>query len=160
MAQGTPHDVDALDHRLLHSLAADDAVREGLAVLRARGERVTDARRHVIEVLAASPDHLTADEVASRLASANVHRATVYRTLDLLVDADVVSLRRSANGATRYHLSTVHGHLHGHCRECDRVVILPADAFDDAIARLREETGFDLQPDYATFEGLCGDCRA
>lgn len=159
MAHATPH-AAAMDHRLLHSSGAADAVREGLAVLRDRGERVTDARRRVIEVLAASADHLTADEVAARLASANVHRSTVYRTLDLLVDADVVSLRRAANGATRYHLATKHGHLHGHCRGCDRVIILPADAFDETIARLREETGFDLQPDYATFEGLCGDCRA
>ncbi|MDL9977730.1 Fur family transcriptional regulator [Microbacterium sp. ASV49] len=151
-----------LDHRQLHLRSAAQAVQDGLAALRDRGERVTPARRLVVELLAESPEHLTADAVAGRLADAGVHRATVYRTLDLLVEYGIAAMRRTAGGAVRYHLattSTAHGHLHGHCRRCDSVVILPADAFSDAIAQLRDRTGFEFQPDYAALEGICADCR-
>ena len=59
-----------------------DLVRE----LRARGHRITPARRAVWDVLSAADEHLTAEAVAQASASEGrpVERASVYRTLDLL----------------------------------------------------------------------------
>lgn len=158
----TAHAPHAPDHVLLHAGAAAEAVEAGLAALRARGERVTGARRRVIEALASTPEHLSADEVATMLAGTDVHRATVYRSLDALVEAGAVSLRHSAGGAARYHLATTsraHSHLHGHCRSCGLVVTLPADALDEVVARVDAETGFLLQAGQSALEGLCRDCR-
>lgn len=151
------------DHDDLHARAADEAVRTALATLRERGARVTAPRRAVIEVLAGRADLLTADEVAALLEGGDVHRATVYRTLDMLADSGVVAHRHGVGGATRYHLAaTAEGaeHRHGHCAGCGTIVVLPANALDAAVDRLRVETGFRLEVDRSTLVGLCRDCAA
>ncbi len=124
---------------------------------------MTAPRRAVLEALAGRSDHLTADEVSLLLERADVHRATVYRTLDMLSAAGVVSHRHTAGGATRYHLAAAPEggeHLHGHCRECGTVAVLPADALAGTAARLREAAGFRLEPEQSTLVGLCAECAA
>jgi Fur family ferric uptake transcriptional regulator len=152
---------DRHDHEQLHARAASDAVNAAIARLRQQGERVTAPRRAVLEVLAGRSDHLTADEVSALLEGNDVHRATVYRTLDVLSATGVVSHRHAAGGATRYHLAaTVQGaeHLHGHCLGCGTVVVLPADALDAAAVRLQERSGFRLDIHQSTLTGLCEAC--
>jgi Fur family transcriptional regulator, ferric uptake regulator len=119
-------------------------------------------RLFVLGVLVDPPEPVSADDVAAALEGADVHRATVYRTLDLLVAAGVVAYGHAAGGAARYHLTvtgTAHEHLHGHCRGCGTVVPLPVDAFDATSARLRAATGFVLDAGQSAFAGLCRSCR-
>lgn len=159
--RGMGASADRHDHEQLHSRAAADAVSAAVVRLRERGERVTAPRRAVLEVLAGRSDHLTADEVSILLEGTDVHRATVYRTLDVLAAAGVVSHRHHAGGATRYHLAAAAEgaeHLHGHCRGCGTVVVLPADALASAAATLREAGGFRLEAEQSTLVGLCREC--
>jgi len=149
------------DHADLHRSASDDALAAALEALKGRGERVTSSRRAVLEVLAASGDHLAADDVAERLAASEVHRATVYRTLDLLTDAGVVLRRNEPGGAAQYHLAaagTGHDHLHGHCDRCGTVVPLPIGALDGAVAAVSAATGFVIDPAHSTLAGTCARC--
>ncbi|MET0811664.1 MAG: transcriptional repressor [Microbacterium sp.] len=151
----------AHDHEHLHAEASDAAVAAAVEALRARGERVTAPRRAVLAVLAAHAEHLSADEVAALVDGDDVHRATVYRTLEMLTDAGVVSHRHVAGDAARYHLAATGAgseHLHGHCRECGRVVVLPPDAFDHAVEVLRRDAGFALEVRQSSFVGLCAAC--
>ena len=152
---------DRQDHEQLHTRAASAAVDAAVARLRLRGERVTAPRRAVLRVLAGRADHLTADEVAALLDDTDVHRATVYRTLDILSATGVVSHRHIPGAATRYHLAaTGEGveHLHGHCLGCGTVVVLPADALDAAGDLLRDASGFRLDTSQSTLTGLCETC--
>lgn len=128
--------------------------------LRLNGERVTKPRRAVLEVLVSQSRHVTADEVADSLA-ASVHRATVYRTLDLLVTTGVVTHRDQPGAATRYHVAAMggeHGHLHGHCDSCGKIVPLPIDMFDDVAARILAGGQFTLDTHRSTFAGRCRTC--
>ncbi|MDR5699409.1 Fur family transcriptional regulator [Agromyces aerolatus] len=158
-----PLDSGAQEHARLHASAGEATVDAAIRALRERGERVTGPRRAVLTVLAEHADHLTAEEVAALLEPRGVHRATVYRTLDLLAGSGVVAHRHAAGGATRYHLAamaTGQEHLHGHCLRCDGVIVLPVDAFDQAVAALHATTGFRLDAEQSTFSGVCGDCAA
>ena len=71
---------------MTRSAPAPTRVVAALAALRARGERVTRVRHAVVEVLEATTDHLTADEIASRAETLapGLHRASVYRALATL----------------------------------------------------------------------------
>ncbi len=146
-------------HAELHGHAHDDAVESALATLHAIGERLTEPRRAVIGVLAHSHEHVTAEQVSAALGE-EVHRATVYRTLDRLAELGIVSAMRTGD-ATSYHLAvTAHGHehLHARCRLCGRVVVLPVDSLQGAVDRLRHARLFRLDPAKSDLVGICEDC--
>lgn len=137
--------------------SADDV----LAVVRARGGRVTASRRAVIEALLAGDHHVTADEVAARVAAEHpdVHRSTVYRTLDRLQEVGVVTHVHLGHGPSTFHLADP-PHHHAVCSECGAVVEVPAAALDDLAGRLRSEHGFELAPQHFALSGRCRDCAA
>lgn len=149
------------DHDALHAADGAEALRAAIAALRASGERVTKPRRTVLEVLASHSRPLSADEVAVLLEHASVHRATVYRTLERLVEIGLVSTTQVTGAASRYHLTatgSAHDHLHGHCRSCGSIVPLPVDAFAESAVQLQRVTGFSLDAEQSVFAGLCDDC--
>ncbi|WP_168202682.1 MULTISPECIES: Fur family transcriptional regulator [Georgenia] len=149
-----------VEHDHVHHAAGPRSAQAAVAALRARGERITSGRRAVLDVLSASADHLTAEEVVAALGDSTVHRATVYRTLDLLVAAGVVAYRRLPGGATSYHLAATgegYEHLHGYCHRCGTVVVLPADALDD-VGELLRRAGFRLDARHSDLVGLCERC--
>lgn len=129
-----------------------------IAGLKARGERVTQARRAVLDVLAQHHDHLTADEVADELLEAGVHRATVYRALEIFAEAGIVTHRQLPAGATAYHLATA-SHLHGHCLTCQQVIALPTDVFDAAGQELQSRYGFSFDANRSSLLGTCKSCQ-
>lgn len=143
------------------SAAVTDPGAHALAVLRAHGQRVTRPRRAVVAALASLAGHPSAEDVGAEVARIDpgVHRATVYRTLDTLAALGVVTHVHS-HGTTAYHLARPDDgdHLHARCRSCDRVVDLPGDLLEEAVARVREGTGFRVEPAHVALSGTCADC--
>jgi Fur family ferric uptake transcriptional regulator len=130
-----------------------------LSLLRASGDRITTSRRAVVEALLAGDHHVTADEVASRVADRNpeVHRATVYRTLDRLQELGVVTHVHLGHGPSTFHVND-RPHHHAVCSSCGSVVEVPLTALEDLAAQLREEHGFELSPQHFALSGLCRSC--
>jgi len=138
-------------------------VAAAIATLRAGGERLTAPRRELIEALATSPEHPTAEDLVRRLegSGSDVHRATVYRTLDFLVRAGVVAHVHLPHGATTYHLATDAHREHAHlvCRGCDRVFDVHG-LLDATADEARRQLGFELDVDHVALTGWCRDCVA
>lgn len=148
-------------HKDLHH-DPDEALSLAIARLKQSGERMTAPRRAVLEVLAHHHEHLTADDVAELVAESGIHRATVYRTFDVLTRSGIIAQKQHPGTAVAYHLVTApagHEHLHGQCRSCGRVTVLPADAFDGIVRSLSSPSGFRLEPEQSAFVGLCVDCQ-
>ena len=134
--------------------------------LRATGQRVTPARRAVLEVLAdadAGAEHLRAEDVVARAADARpgVHRATVYRALEALTEAGLVVHTHTARGATVHHLAADGGHEHAHvqCHACGRLEDVPAGALTALAEHLTAERGFTLDVGHVALVGTCSACR-
>lgn len=147
------------------SLASDAAIDAALGALRAGGNRITDARRAVIELLARLDDHPSAEQIgeAIQLRYPGVHRATVYRTLDTLTALGIASHVHVSGAATAYHLTpdaAARSHLHARCRVCGRIIDLPADLLDPVTQRLAEDEEFELDPSHLALSGTCWSCRA
>lgn len=149
-------------HAQLHARASgDDAVARATDRLRAGGTRITAPRSGVLRVLAEQHEHLRADQVADLLSGAGVHRATVYRTLELLAATGVVASRSLPGGATGYHLDVQgdgHGHLHASCRSCGQVVAVPEHALDAAVDTVRRAVGFRVDTRRSELVGVCSGC--
>lgn len=132
---------------------------EILSLLRARGDRVTRSRRAVVDALLAGEHHVTADEIVARVSASHpeVHRATVYRTLDRLGEVGVITHVHLGHGPSTFHLND-RPHHHAVCSVCGAVVEVPLTALDDLAARLRAEHGFELSPQHFALSGTCRDC--
>jgi len=151
------------------STAESPRVQVALDALRDQHERVTRARRAVIEVLDGTDAHLAADEIVARAeASApGVHRATVYRALATLGELGLIIHTHVGGSATVYHLAlpaaamqTSHRHAHLQCTSCQAVIDFPIDVLDSLISRIDHEVGFLAEPHHAALLGLCAECRA
>lgn len=145
------------NHHFHHTGDPDIFAEHAIAGLRASGKRVTKARKQLLGVLARNHHHLTADEVADLLQEEGVHRVTVYRTLEALVEVGAVTHLQTPGGATAYHLAT-DSHLHGHCTECHRVIALPASVFATATQTALDTVGFAFDANRSTLQGVCERC--
>lgn len=86
-----------------------------------------------------------------------VHRATVYRTLDRLEEVGVITHVHLGHGPSTFHLND-RPHHHAVCSSCGAVVEVPLAALDDLASRLQAEHGFDLSPQHFALSGRCRDC--
>jgi Fe2+ or Zn2+ uptake regulation protein len=148
----------ARDHR--HDQARPPSIDELLDWVRAAGGRLTTARRAVLEVvLAAGDEHLTAEEVASRVhrVTPEVHLSTVYRTLESLERLGVLRQARLGAGPVSYHLAADEHH-HAVCTSCGAVIVLPASSLASVTRRLAKDHGFVAAPQHLTITGRCADC--
>lgn len=132
--------------------------------LRERGERVTPARLAVVEVLANTEEHLSAEQIGERAEQLRpgIHRATVYRALDALGEFGLVTHVHLGRAGTTYHLAgdLAPRHLHLRCSECGKVLDVAGDILDPARRKVLRELGFHLAPEQVALVGLCADCFA
>ncbi|HEX4601700.1 MAG TPA: Fur family transcriptional regulator [Gemmatimonadales bacterium] len=122
----------------------------------------TPQRLAVAEAVFFAGEHLSADEVARRVArrTAAVGTATVYRTLDLLVRAGLATEQDFGEGFKRYE-ALAPGQAHEHCirSSCGKVMEVANDWLERMIAQLAEEV--DFRPHHHCLEiyGLCRTCQ-
>lgn len=128
------------------------------AVLEDRGYRITGPRRDLIALLDRKGEGFSAEEVSAELPG--VGRATVYRTLKLLLEAGVVCKLALPNGAPRYSLARVEHHHHTLCVRCGTV----GEFRDATIERLLRGVGGDIADRIVghrmEFYIICRDCLA
>ena len=130
-----------------------------LGLMRAEGGRVTSARRALVEALLAADAHVTADDLAARVQAANpeVHRSTVYRTLDALERLGVVVHSHLGHGGGVYHLADER-HQHLVCEQCGAVVEMPDDVLAPLARTVRRRYGFTIEPGHFALVGRCRAC--
>lgn len=132
-----------------------------METLRARGYRITPQREMIIDEIVHHPSHLTADEVYNLIQSRSraINRATVYRTLDLLVEEGLVTRSDFGQGETVYAVDKHGPHLHLVCRRCGKVTAAEHTFVEPLEERLRESYGFDPDFNHLAIFGLCSQCR-
>ena len=130
--------------------------------LREQGYRLTPQREMIVEAVAHAGRHVTAEEVHEQVRTRTnaVNVATVYRTLDLLVELGLISRADLGGGKVSY-ASPIHGpHCHLVCRRCghvieaDHEIVVPLDRL------LRDQYHFVADLDHLAIFGLCADCEA
>jgi len=94
--------------------------------VRRKGLRRTQQREFIIKSAFSKDEHFTAEELFDRVRKTNAHisRATVYRTLSLLVEADLLREIDLGDNQTTYDPNFLDKPSHNHlvCIDCGRVV--------------------------------------
>ncbi|MFQ5748604.1 MAG: Fur family transcriptional regulator [Planctomycetota bacterium] len=129
--------------------------------LRSKGLRVTRPRQTILELAWSTHGHFTAEDIFqwARKKELAIARATVYRTLALLVEGGFLAPLDSGRGQLLYEHILGHKH-HDHmiCLRCGRIV----EFRSPEIERLQDEAaaghGFHILHHSLILEGMCGTC--
>lgn len=134
---------------------------EMVKTLRAAGHRLTPQRESVLEAIADSETHLTAEEILQRVRTryAYLNKSAVYRSLDLLTRLGLVTQTNLGQGRIEYEL---HQHPHHHhlvCRGCGTIIQVEHTPFHSLEKKLRDKYGFEADLDHFAIFGHCRKCR-
>jgi Fur family ferric uptake transcriptional regulator len=130
--------------------------------LREHNQPITRQRDLVAEVVFRSEDHLSVDAIQRELKrrGSSVGTATVYRTLDLLVESGLVRAHEFGEGFKRYEPMTAQtDHEHLICERCGRVVEFANERMERMLPVLADEHGFQHRRHRIEIYGVCRDCR-
>lgn len=131
---------------------------DSIARLADTGHRLTATRRAVLDAIARSPRPFTIEELSARLP--HIGRATVFRTVKLLSELELVCRLPLEDGGVRYQRSgSGEHHHHLICGGCGAVAEFSDPALDDAIERNAAVAGFALDAHSAELYGRCASCR-
>lgn len=137
-----------------------------IAHCRARGLLVTEQRRAIFAMLAASWEHPSAEQIhrAVRGRLPRLSLATVYKNLEALRAIGAVSDVNSLHERGRYEAAlpgTGAGRPHHHlvCLRCRRVLDLHDRRLDAFRPSPRDALGFEVRAVRVQVEGLCPHCR-
>ena len=131
--------------------------------LERRGLKLTSERQALFDEVFSKHEHVEADELLVRLRAKHkkISRATIYRTLELLVEAGVVGKLRIGEAGYRYerlHAGDHHDHLI--CDQCGRVIEFQSAHVPALRRQLRTEFGVEVNHACVCLTGLCPTCRS
>ena len=129
--------------------------------LRERGFRLTPQREMVLSVMHQIEGFATADHIHARVRklSASVDISTIYRTLELLQDLQMVTWVDTGDGLRRYELLGLRGpHLHLVCRSCGKLVGVASEQVEAFANHISEAFGFESELDDVMIPGSCREC--
>jgi Fur family ferric uptake transcriptional regulator len=137
-----------------HPVSTDAATEDLAARLRARGLRVTPQRELVLAAVR-ELGHATPEQIAEVVTDVDI--TTVYRTLELLEELELVKHAHLGHGAPAYRPAE-DDHVHVVCHTCGAIFDTPPQLVDALAVRLLDERGFVLDRSHFTVFGQCASC--
>lgn len=123
--------------------------------------RNTTQRAIILAEVETADGHLTAGEIFERVRRRypTIAYGTVYRTLHLLAEHELIQELTFADQASRFDKRTDR-HDHVHCTGCGAImdVDVPVALLAERVAE--EQTGFEVYRHHTVFEGICPTCRS
>jgi Fur family ferric uptake transcriptional regulator len=130
--------------------------------LREHHQPVTRQRDLVAQIVFHSHDHLSVEGIRRQLheRGERVGLATVYRTLDLLVESGLVRAHEFGEGFKRFEPRVAQAdHEHLICEQCGRVVEFANERLERMLPVLADEQGFQHRRHRVEIYGVCRSCR-
>ena len=128
---------------------------------RAAGRRLTAQRCLVLEVLETSDEHLDAEALygQAKTIDPNISLATVYRTLAVLKDMDLVEEHRLGQEHSHYESVRDRPHYHFTCLSCGRVIEFDTPLVRQIRQELSEREGVRVIGAHLHLTGYCARCQ-
>ena len=128
--------------------------------VRKRGYRMTPQREMILDAIH-DEGHITADDIFQRVRAKSpaVNLATVYRTLELLKELDIVTAIDTGDGCVHYELAGGQPHHHLVCEGCGRTLELDCDVLLPLEDELCKRYGFTVNFNHLALFGTCPRCQ-
>jgi Fur family ferric uptake transcriptional regulator len=137
-------------------------------LLKEHGLKVTTQRVAILEDLNSRPGkHLTAEEIYDHVKKKypEIGIATVYRTIQMLSELNLIDKLNLDDGYVRYEISkkskreTCHHHHHLICLDCGNIYAFQDDLLETLEERINETMGFEVVDHEVKLYGHCKKCK-
>lgn len=137
-------------------------------MLKEKGLKVTNQRLLVLQVLEENADrHMAAEDIYELVREdyPDIGLATVYRTVQLLLEMQLVDKINLDDGCVRYEIGHLfdgevkHHHHHLICKTCGKVTPFEDDLLEELEKHIEETNGFHVLDHELKFYGQCKECR-
>ncbi len=132
-----------------------------LDFLQTKNLKMTNQRGVILTTMLKSGKHLSTDEIYQKVRSvdASIGHATVFRTVKLLVEAEIASTIDFGDRITRYQITYGHTH-HDHlvCVSCGKFIEADNGELAELQQKLKESYNFTMLRHKIKILGICEDC--
>jgi len=138
--------------------------REGLDLSRLRpaGGKHSSKRDQILRIFLQQEGHLSADDLFDlvRRQAPGIGRATVYRTLQWMVEAGLARKVDFGEGRSRYEPSYGHPrHFHLICNKCHRSSEFLSSDIESVVEEVASARSFTPSQTVVQIYGMCEDCQ-
>lgn len=138
-----------------------NAILDAFAMLGLRNTRPRRLIAQRLAELAARGGDFATDDLWQELLQVDpqLGRATVFRSVDVLVEQGMLDRVTFPDGTHRYRLCGGPHHHHLTCTQCHRIVELSVCLPEDQLSTLASQTGFAIEGHAIEFFGRCPTCQ-
>jgi Fur family peroxide stress response transcriptional regulator len=135
-------------------------VEKGFKLFKINGLKVTPQRKAIMEYLATSESHPTADDIFNELTSKfpNISNATVYNNLKCLKKFGIINELTFGQTSSRYEWTTSL-HYHVVCISCGKLRDFNYPRFTDVEEFAEAKSGYTITRHHFEIYGTCTDCN-
>ncbi len=130
--------------------------------LQKKGLKLTKPREIILEEVFHTNKHFNVDELYDQIRRKyeNVSRATVYRTIPLLIEANLI--KNALRCAAKDHYEHIYGssnHFHLVCKKCGKIIEEDLKEVEEVLQKYAKLHNFKIEEFNIGANGYCSDCR-
>jgi len=133
------------------------------ALLKDKALKFTNQREKILETLYYSQEHLTPESlhqlIKEKYPELNAGIATIYRTLSMLEDHNIVSSLSFGAQGKKYELGAKDHHDHMICTKCGEITEFVDDVIEEQQHKIADKLGFKMQDHSMQIYGICKNCQ-
>lgn len=135
-----------------------------ISKLKKSGYKLTPQRQAIVDTISENVGkHLTVEEIFDivKVKRPEIGLATVYRTIMLMHEENIVTRLDLKDGTARYELTRTdeeHTHHHLVCIKCSKVYEFMGDLLDPLEEEIGKKYNFRILDHSLKFYGICNEC--
>tara|TARA_A100001037_G_scaffold296842_1_gene317920 strand:- start:1156 stop:1701 length:546 start_codon:yes stop_codon:yes gene_type:complete len=137
----------------------EEAKRKFMEFLERKDLRITNQRRVIIDTVFDTDEHFTAEQLLdwSRERDSSISRATVYRTLPLLTESNLVHEMDFGKPYKFYdpNYSDSPNHNHLICEDCEKIVEFDSEKIEEIEQEIGHNLGFTVKSQNLQLSATC-----
>ena len=125
------------------------------------GYRLTPQRLMILGAVEEADSHISAEEIYAQVCARypQINISTVYRTLELLKELELVTEISLGDGRVRYHCMGKGHHHHLVCQKCGEIIDMEESILDPLWAEIQQKCNFKVNMKHVALFGLCSKCQ-
>ncbi len=140
-------------------------INEYKALLRQKGYKLTNQRKAILNtIIEHVHEHLSCEEIFNLVSKEypEIGIATIYRTLQLFENLNIVVKVNFDDGFSRYEIkenTSDHHHHHLICLKCGKILEVQLDLLESLENTIENQEDFSITDHNVKFYGYCKNCK-